>query len=291
MTAPPDALRRLLAGAIDYAGLFPPAALSMPETLVRYGTYLLSPQSWALGRLVLPASRLADLRKIIDPQPADRRWELSLLVGPDIEGDVARSRELSAASPGLHVAALETSAPDADAIARLAERLEAIDVPVYVEIGLGEGVAPALDAIRRAGLRAKARTGGVTASAIPPADAVWGFLEACFRAEVGFKVTAGLHHAVRGSHALTYEPDSARATLHGFLNVFVAAALLAAGVGTAEVLQEDDGTAFRFDDGGLAWRDRRAGLDAIARARTRLQSFGSCSFDEPMRELQSLGLA
>ena len=43
------------------------------------------------------------------------------------------------------------------------------------------------------------------------------------------KATAGLHHALRGDYRLTYEPDSARRTMHGFVNLVLAAALLLAG--------------------------------------------------------------
>ena len=44
-----------------------------------------------------------------------------------------------------------------------------------------------------------------------------------------FKATAGLHHAVRGCYPLTYERDSQTATMHGFLNVSTAAAIVYSG--------------------------------------------------------------
>src|ERR1017187_7310199 len=50
----PDSLRALLVNLIDYAGLYPPAGLALPAVLENYETYLASPESWMLNRLVLP---------------------------------------------------------------------------------------------------------------------------------------------------------------------------------------------------------------------------------------------
>ena len=73
---------------------------------------------------------------------------------------------------------------------------------------------------------AKIRTGGVSADAIPSAAQVAEFLAACAEAKVPFKATAGLHHPLRSVQKLTYEPGSASALMHGFINVFVAATRL-----------------------------------------------------------------
>ena len=59
---PATALRALLEGLVDYAGLFPPAALPMAEAVANYATYLDSADAWALGRFVVPATRLEDRR-------------------------------------------------------------------------------------------------------------------------------------------------------------------------------------------------------------------------------------
>jgi hypothetical protein len=56
------------------------------------------------------------------------------------------------------------------------------------------------------------------------------------------------------------------------------------------VLAETDPAAFRFGD-RAHWRDRS--LDAGQIRETRLNfahSFGSCSFDEPVHDLEALGL-
>src|SRR5688500_20392348 len=69
---PPDApiARALLGGAIDYAGLFPPATLSLRNTIANYLDYRGAPDGWALGRLVLPACRLDEVAAMGNSAPA-----------------------------------------------------------------------------------------------------------------------------------------------------------------------------------------------------------------------------
>ncbi len=54
-------LRALLAASIDYAGLFPPACLSLDEAIRNYARYRTDPAGWLLGRFVCPAVRLVAL--------------------------------------------------------------------------------------------------------------------------------------------------------------------------------------------------------------------------------------
>src|SRR5262245_22761726 len=53
-----ESLRALLAGAIDYAGIFPPAALSLEQALAKYRQHRGGPESWMVGRFVCPADKL-----------------------------------------------------------------------------------------------------------------------------------------------------------------------------------------------------------------------------------------
>ena len=50
----------LIAGLIDYAGLFPPASLSMKAAVKEYARRRQSPEAWLLGRFVVPADRLEE---------------------------------------------------------------------------------------------------------------------------------------------------------------------------------------------------------------------------------------
>jgi hypothetical protein len=290
--------RALLEGLVDFAGLFPPAALAMDDAVAEYGRWRRSPPSWMLGRFVLPAARLLDFARAKDAHVPEagggEPWRLSAVVGADVHGDSSlvtsfnRSRAGRAVVDAVELRA--TGPRDAEA------SLEALPsgLTAFVEVPLGGEFGGLLASLRQRGARAKVRTGGVVPGAIPdPADLA-GFIAACAAAGVPWKATAGLHHPIRAEQALTYEPGGPRALLHGFLNVFAAAAF--AGVGAPfpdleAVLREQDAAAFRLDDDGLSWRHLRASTDELARSRRDVaSSFGSCSFAEPVADLRSIGV-
>lgn len=232
-------LRILLANLIDYAGLFPPAALTMQDAVRNYAAYRDGELAWILGKFVVPEARAKE-------------------VPPEFPMSVLGIDEVKFAD-------IDGAAPDA-----------------FIEISdLAQ-----LDEIARRGLKAKIRTGGVTTDAFPPIENVAAFLRACKARNIEFKATAGLHHPLRCVKALTYEPNAPVGTMHGFLNVFLAAAML----DDAEaILGEHDARAFTFDDEGATWRGRRASLADLAEMRRFAISFGSCSFEEPVGDLQELG--
>lgn len=59
------AFRELLAGLIDYAGLFPPAKLPMDAAVANYARFRGEREAWMLGRFVCPVSRLAELSTLV----------------------------------------------------------------------------------------------------------------------------------------------------------------------------------------------------------------------------------
>jgi hypothetical protein len=132
----------------------------------------------------------------------------------------------------------------------------------------------------------------VTADAFPSAAKLLRFIAEAISAKVPFKATAGLHHPLRADYRLTYAPDSSRGRMFGFLNVFLAAAGLHSGMGQAEaldLLEEGSSAAFHIDNDAVRWRGFRLGLPQLQQARREaVISFGSCSFTEPIRELQAL---
>ncbi len=291
--------RALLASLVDYAGLFPPAALSLAEAAREYARWRGSREAWMLGRFVLPAAGLDQLAGVLsdlEPGPADAGapWPLSVLLGPDLAADAARVAAGAAVAGGrARIEAVELKAARAAEIDAALAALPAALV-AYVELPPAADPAPLLTVLRERGARAKLRTGGVTPEAIPAPAEVARFVSACAAAGVPFKATAGLHHALRAVHPLTYADDAPRAAMHGFVNVFGAAALLHAGAGAdlEAVLREEDPAAFQLDAAGLVWRQRRASTLKLAECRASLAcSFGSCSFAEPVAELRGLGLA
>jgi len=248
----PGSLRALLARLIDYAGLYPPAGLPLAAVLEKYESYLGSPGHWMLNRLVLPAARLAEVRLRADSR-------VTLLVDDE---------------PGPlppQVETLETKLP------------RKLSLATYCE-------AP-LDRIH--GAFAKVRTGGLTPEAIPPSGLLADLLCAAAARRLPFKATAGLHHPIRSLRPLTYAPDSPRAAMHGFVNVFLAAAFAWHGAereAVLDVLNDSDPQSFTFLDDELRWRGRTLSAAGIQSARRDFaHSFGSCSFEEPIADLQALG--
>jgi len=195
-------------------------------------------------------------------------------------GAVIDTIELKAAS-GREIDRLMTLVP---------EQLEP-----YFEVPIKEDPRGMIAAMAGTGARAKVRTGGVTPDAFPPPEHVARFIAACSAAEVPFKATAGLHHPLRGEFNLTYEPGCPRGVMFGFLNVFLAAAMIKTGEGSekdaVELLSERDAPSLRFVEQGVAWRDKRLAAARLAMVRESFAiSFGSCSFDEPVADLKALGL-
>lgn len=296
------AVRALAAGLVDYAGLFPPAQLGMAEAMRNYAAYLSGPHAWMLGRFVAPVARLEEFdavaAELLPSGEGSVPWRIAALAGEDLAADAQAALKFNCrhwAGSAIGHAVIDTielrAAPDFDAAAARAKAPDFFTL--YVEIAPGADARSMLDSVQRAGARAKIRTGGVTTGAFPAPDDVLGFLAACAERRLAFKATAGLHHAVRAEYPLTYESDSARGTMYGFLNVFLAAAALIAGAKGDEalaILLESDLSAFRFDDRGVTWHERLLSLEEIARSRELATSFGSCSFREPVDELLAAGL-
>jgi hypothetical protein len=280
----------LLGDAVDYAGLFPPAALSMPDAMAEYGAAMAGPDTWALGRFVVPATRLDEFAAALLARPdSGRPWLVSVTCGEDIAADLARVAGLPVARARADT--LEFRAPSVDA---LLGALEAIPARLnrYAEIPLGPDPVPFVSVLKFRKAFAKFRTGGVAPESIPDAESLLQALDAVVRAGVAFKCTAGLHHPVRGVYPLTYAPDSPRGVMHGFLNVALCAAALHQGEGldvARRILLETDPAAFVFSDDGIRWHAisfDQAMLRALRRRGFR--SFGSCSFREPVDELAAL---
>jgi len=286
----------MVAGLVDYAGLFPPASLSMIDAVAAYAGYLDAPETWILGRFVVPAGRLDELAIAAARHGSAHAepWPISVLLGDDLLGDIARVHQAGLDHASLlQVESVELRAATPDAICAAVQAVSG-RATIYVELPIVDDPRMLLEAIRESGARAKVRTGGVTTGAVPSPATLARFIARCAEVGVPFKATAGLHHPLRSEHRLTYEPDAPRDTMFGFLNVFAAAAFALSGVPeevVQAVLEERDGAALRFGLDALAWRDLTLPLDQLLEARATFAiSFGSCSFREPVDDLHSLAL-
>lgn len=299
-----DAASVLLRDLIDYAGLFPPASLSMSRSVANYDEYSRSEWQWVLGRFIVPAARLAEFEDAFTRLPnhatgaAAVKWRLSVLLGSEPQAEVANISEFNtrmANSKSPRAALIEslelkvTSAREVDRVSAIIPR----ELPTYFEIPLASATE-CISALVKSGRRAKIRTGGETADKFPsPADVVE-FIHLCAANNVPFKATAGLHHPLRSIHRLTYQPESPLGMMHGFINLFLAAAFLRASMGgkvAVQLLEEQSPQALFFDEAGVSWREDRLSVREIAAARQDFAiSFGSCSFTEPIEDLRALHL-
>jgi hypothetical protein len=248
-----DSLRALLSNLIDYAGLYPPAALPLEKVLAHYGSYRDSPDRWMLGRLVLPAAKLADA-------PLEDGWRITLLADSD---------------PGplpQQVETIETKQPFRAPLPSYAEiPLDRID-GTFAKIRTG-GITP--DAIP--GSHHIAEFLHVTASRRIPFKATAG-LHHPIRAEYALTYAPDAPRAVMHGFLNVFAAAC-------FAWIEAPAFLL------EEILEERDPHAFEFHDHGMLWRGRPVSTGQIRAARLEFaHSFGSCSFEEPVAGLRELGL-
>lgn len=289
-------LRAMLDRAIDYAGLFPPAALDLPTVVANYRAYLAGPDAWALGRLVVPVAKLDALAEAAGAWRAEADagtppWRISALVGNDAAADAQRIVAFNAQHAGRAVVdSVETRATTVEQVQQLGGLFAGLHH--FVEISPAAELAPLIEAIKGIAAHAKIRTGGVTADAFPAARDVARFLRACADAGVSFKATAGLHHPFRGEYRLTYDPQSPTGTMFGYLNVFLASAqaLEGAPVGVlVGTLEGRNAAMLGIHDEEIRWEGGRASAAALTHTRQQFAlAFGSCSFREPLDDLGTL---
>ena len=296
------ALRSLLRRLIDYAGLFPPTGLAMDAVVRNYDSYRNGEYAWMLGRLIVPAARLEEYAEAVRNAGIDAStWSLSVLATA-ADADIIARFNTGADEPGTdglgsggfgNISALEIKAASAREIQDAAQALGG-NYQLYFETP-PEKWPSLLQATAVARARAKIRTGGDVPDAIPEESRVLEFLRIASERRLAFKATAGLHHPLRAMQPLTYKPDSPQSVMHGFLNVFCAAALLwnepDQRQEAAWMLSERDADAITMDE-AMTWHNSGVILTArqIREAREKFCiGFGSCSFTEPIEDLRKLG--
>ncbi|RPJ78385.1 MAG: hypothetical protein EHM13_14700 [Acidobacteria bacterium] len=298
------ALQPLLSRLVDYAGLFPPAQLTMHAAVQRYADHRRGEHSWMLNRFIVPIARLGEFDQAFSSLPGEEEenvgepWRISAIGGRGPDSDLRaildfNRRHGEAGRPAV-IEAIELKVLSRQELEPAAD-LASEPLEVYAEVPAATDPDAWIAAAADAGLRVKVRAGGVTPEMFPPAADLARFLSTCARRKVGFKATAGLHHALRGERPLSDDPSAARVLMHGFLNVFLAASLAyTCGITTEQVenvLEERSIKAFEFGEDGVAWRGRRVtSADFAAVRRSFAIAYGSCSFGQPVADLTDLGL-
>jgi hypothetical protein len=292
-----ESVRVLLSEIVDYAGLFPPSQLTMSEAVINYATYKNSNYNWMLGRFVVPVGRLDEfLESAKDFISRDQQiWKLSVLAGDDIYETVRRIEDFNAANaPRIVCDSIEIKANTTSLIEKIVATVPP-DWQTFFEIPIGEELSELVVTLSILKQRAKIRTGGTTPEAFPPARTIIRFIRACLAANVPFKATAGLHHPIRCYKPLTYEANAPEGMMNGFLNLFLAAGFARAGFKPSvleELLEDEFDESFEFEENGVLWRQEHflntAQLKCVREKS--IISFGSCSFEEPIADLQDIGI-
>ncbi|WP_030327892.1 hypothetical protein [Micromonospora parva] len=275
----------LLTGLVDDAAVFPPGSATLPDALAAHRQHRAAWYADLVGPLLVPASTVAagELSGLVDPDEGlvvgvigdtgigNLPFALSFLA-PD--GVTARQVEVAVAKRG------EDPLPGIAELLRLTGELAGVEA-IYAELPLTFGLMGALDALVAARadgvpVAAKFRTGGLAAELFPtPADLA-AVICACRDRDLPFKLTAGLHQAIRH-----LDPETGF-THHGYANVLAATLAAADGDGVrsvAELLTVVDPRP--LVERATAW------LDA---PRPLWVGFGSCSILEPLTDLIRLGL-
>lgn len=298
-----QSIRTLLDGLVDYAGLFPPSKLPMSEAVSNYARYRDDDHAWMLGRFIVPVSRLDEFEAQAEgllPKDEDADpWFISALTGDSLDADINRIFEFNmahaqAASGAAVIDTIELRLSADHSVDQLM-RIIPEQLQPFIEVPNAGDLRGLITSIAGTGAHAKIRCGGVTPDLIPPINHVAQFISTCAAGGVAFKATAGLHHPVRSDHALTYESESPRGTMHGFLNVFLAAVSAKYHHLDAQqihdILSISDAAEFVFGEDGVRIVDLELDNTRLAHARESFAiSFGSCSFEEPIADLKALGL-
>ena len=280
------AIEALLAGLFDYAGLYPPASLELSSAAKNYLEYARAKRAALLGRFIINIDRLDELRAVAGD--ALGQFRISAIVTDSSKIDALCQQ----VHLGMPIESVEIRCARPEEIERTAQSIPK-QFTAYFEVPVNAAGRAALESIAGAGARAKIRMGGVVPEAFPSVFDVAEMLSALANLRLPFKATAGLHHPIRSCRKLTYESEGPMGTMHGFMNLCCAAAVVYLGgrvEDAREVLEEEEAAAWEVEAGALRWRDLRWTADQLARLRLDFfEGIGSCSFEEPMNDLESLG--
>jgi hypothetical protein len=281
VSSPPvdlDHWRALATELFDDAALFPPGSAPMPDAVRAHQVITRTSYVDLVGPFLCPTSRVPQLLESLgssaDPMP------VVLLADGGVLG-VEQAQHLLTDDERVRVLGLEIALPrDGDPTVFTRHVLEALNFsfPTAVEIPRVPGWQGALDVLAQDGAeRAKFRTGGPTEADIPSPAELASQIAAAVERRVPFKLTAGLHRALPHADAATGLAQ------HGFLNALAATAIACEGAG-----EEDLAAVLAATDAGVVLEPLRRCRPATVRAA--FTSFGTCSLQEPIGDLVSLGL-
>lgn len=286
-------MRAVFAGIVDYAGLFPPAGLGMNAAVDNYQRYLGSQDRAILGRFVVPTTRLLELNQVLLAEKAavisEHPWRLSATLSGTSAAELALLDDLLRlrSDGSVRIEAVELKVASESQIKAASDLLPGKEL--YLELPSTGPFPSLMQEVGRVKARAKFRTGGTEAGLFPAPMILAEFITAAVAEGVAFKFTAGLHHAWRGMYPLTYLPQAEQYLMFGFIPLLLATAeALRSGDQTRvnQLVTETDRRAIEVDREGLHWQRHSYSWTELMNARNYFSGFGSCSFIEPVQEIQ-----
>jgi hypothetical protein len=271
----------LLARLVDDAAVFPPGNAPLPEAVAAHHAHRAAWYAELIGPLLVPASAVRSGELAV---AVDRELDVGIVGDCGIDALPAAAAALPdrARLCQIEVAVAKRGEDPQPGLARLVEVARGLPgVACFAEIPLAWGLLGALDTVARIradgfDLAPKFRTGGLAAELFPTPVELAAVICACRDRGLRFKLTAGLHHAVR------YADPETGLVHHGFLNVLAATVAADAGADVADVAPVLAGT-----DPVLLIEPVRRILD---RERPLWIGFGTCSITDPVQDLVRLGL-
>ncbi len=265
---------------VDDAAVFPPGNAPLPGAVAAHRAHHAAEHGLVVGPFLAPVSRLGELLDALDAAPSSTPLDLVLVADTGLV-EAAEARAVLLDDDRVELLGLEIALPADGPLGESARlTLDTLDValPAAIEVPRVPGWRDALDVLAEDGAeRAKFRTGGPTATHHPSEAELAELIVAATGRNLAFKLTAGLHHALRRT-----DPDTGFEE-HGFVNVLAATAAAIDGADVPRVAAL------------LAERDAAPLLAVLAAAnpgvvRRRFTSFGSCSISDPVTDLRALGM-
>ncbi len=140
----------------------------------------------------------------------------------------------------------------------------------------------AVEADDGARVLAKFRTGATPAWDWPDEQELAAFVVGAAERDLPFKLTGGLHHAVRGTHTVHGHSEEQ----HGLLNVLVGVAAATAAPSPARVAE----VLAQRHPAPLVREVAALGRQDVVRVRRLFTSYGCCGVTDPIAELSALHL-
>lgn len=255
----------------DDAAIFPPGLAPLPRAVDEFVRYSRDPIAGEfIGPLVLPLDKVAEAVSLAGGAPL----AVSVVVTADRLPEV---KELITGGAGVTVETVEVKVGDdvTSGIESAAEFKSAHpQTDVFVELSAADINDTSAADLKQRELALKFRTGGIKDHLFPSSGQLVEVLDVAIRAGLPFKLTAGLHRAMR------YTDEETGFAHFGFLNIAAATGVLRAGDGrqaALEILETDNvedvtSTVARHP----SWRNS-------------FLSFGTCSLVEPTETLGHLG--